>query len=34
MKALVLEDYHVPYQLKDIPKPVAGKGEVLGIKHA
>lgn len=29
MKALLLEDYRTPYQLKDIPRPVAGKGEVL-----
>lgn len=29
MKALVLNEFNTPYQLQDIEKPVAGKGEVL-----
>jgi NADPH2:quinone reductase len=29
MKALVLESFNTPYQLKQIDKPVAGKGQVL-----
>jgi NADPH:quinone reductase-like Zn-dependent oxidoreductase len=29
MKALVLEEFNQPYQLKEIEKPVPGKGEVL-----
>lgn len=29
MKALILEEFNEPYQLKEIEKPVAGKGEVL-----
>src|SRR6202012_5050037 len=29
MKALILENFNSPYQLKEIDKPVAGKGEVL-----
>lgn len=29
MKALVLENFNTPYQLKDVEMPVAGKGEVL-----
>ena len=29
MKALVLNEFDKPYQLQDIKKPVAGKGEVL-----
>lgn len=29
MKALILESFNSPYQLKEIDKPIAGKGEVL-----
>jgi NADPH:quinone reductase-like Zn-dependent oxidoreductase len=29
MKALVLNEFNTPYQLQEIEKPVAGKGEVL-----
>ena len=29
MKALVLEEFNTPYQLKEVEKPVAGKGQVL-----
>ncbi len=29
MKALVLESFNAPYQVKEIDKPVAGKGQVL-----
>lgn len=29
MKALILEEFNQPYQLKEIEKPVAGKGQVL-----
>lgn len=29
MKALILESFNTPYQIKEIEKPVAGKGEVL-----
>lgn len=29
MKALILTDFNTPYQLQEIKKPVAGKGEVL-----
>ena len=29
MKALILNDFNTPYQLQEIEKPVAGKGEVL-----
>ncbi len=29
MKALLLESFNSPYQLKEIDKPIAGKGEVL-----
>lgn len=29
MKALILTQFNTPYQLQDIEKPVAGKGEVL-----
>jgi NADPH2:quinone reductase len=29
MKALVLNEFNTPYQLREIEKPVAGKGEVL-----
>lgn len=29
MKALVLENFGTPYQLKEIDKPIAGKGQVL-----
>src|ERR1700761_5028041 len=29
MKALVLESFNSPYQLKEVDKPIAGKGEVL-----
>lgn len=34
MKALVLENYNTPFELKEIPKPVAGPGEVLVKIHA
>ncbi|HTK20816.1 MAG TPA: alcohol dehydrogenase catalytic domain-containing protein [Mucilaginibacter sp.] len=29
MKALVLENFNAPYQVREIDKPVAGKGQVL-----
>ncbi len=29
MKALILENYNTPYQLKEVEKPQAGKGQVL-----
>lgn len=29
MKALILEDFNTPYLLKEVEKPVAGKGQVL-----
>ncbi|MDP9082075.1 MAG: zinc-dependent alcohol dehydrogenase family protein [Bacteroidota bacterium] len=29
MKALILEEYNAPYQLREIQKPAAGKGQVL-----
>ena len=29
MKALILKEFNTPYQLQDVQKPVAGKGEVL-----
>src|ERR1700759_3410920 len=29
MKALILESFNTPYKIKEIEKPVAGKGEVL-----
>lgn len=29
MKALVLNEFNTPFELKEIPKPLAGKGEVL-----
>lgn len=29
MKALILENFNTPYQLKEVAKPVAGKGQVL-----
>jgi NADPH2:quinone reductase len=29
MKALILENFNTPYQIKEIEKPVAGEGEVL-----
>ena len=29
MKALILQNFNAPYQLKDIERPVAGKGQVL-----
>ncbi|MES2425318.1 MAG: zinc-dependent alcohol dehydrogenase family protein [Bacteroidota bacterium] len=29
MKALILEDFNTPYQLKEVEKPIAGKGQVL-----
>jgi NADPH2:quinone reductase len=29
MKALILENFNTPYQIKEIEKPAAGKGEVL-----
>jgi len=29
MKALILENFNTPYQLKEIDKPIAGKGEAL-----
>ena len=34
MKALVLENYNTPFELKEIPKPVASQGEVLVKIHA
>jgi NADPH2:quinone reductase len=34
MKALVLENYNTPFALKDLPTPVAGRGEVLVKIHA
>ena len=34
MKALVLENYNTPFELKEIPTPVAGRGEVLVKIHA
>ena len=34
MKALVLENYNTPFALKDLPTPVAGRGEVLVKVHA
>jgi len=34
MKALVLENYNTPFELKEIPTPVAGRGEVLVKVHA
>jgi NADPH:quinone reductase len=29
MKALILENFSTPYQLKEVSKPIAGKGQVL-----
>lgn len=29
MKAIVLNEFNTPFELKEIPKPLAGKGEVL-----
>lgn len=34
MKALVLENYNTPFELKELPTPVAGRGEVLVKIHA
>jgi NADPH:quinone reductase-like Zn-dependent oxidoreductase len=34
MKALVLENYNTPFELKEIPNPVAGPGQVLVKVHA
>lgn len=34
MKALVLENYNTPFQYKEIPDPVAGRGQVLVKIHA
>lgn len=29
MKALILENFNIPYQIKEVDKPIAGKGQVL-----